>query len=109
MGDDELAELRRRKMAELQDQARREEHHAAQRAEIDAQKAAVLRAILEPEARERLARVRMTRPDVAESLENQIIILAQQGRIRGKIDDATLRDFLARVSPKSKDIKIERR
>jgi programmed cell death protein 5 len=109
MGDDELAELRRRKLAEIQAQAQSQEEQARVKESVDAQKQMVLRAILEPEARERLARVRMARPEVAESLENQLFVLAQQGRIRGKINDDLLREFLARVSPKSKDIKIERR
>lgn len=113
MADDELEELRRRKMAELQAQAQQEEgahaQEAARREQYEAQKASIMRAILDPEARERLARVKMARPDVAESLEGQLVSLYQQGRIRGTIDDNTLKQFLARVTPKSRDISIERR
>lgn len=110
MDDDaQLEELRRRKLAELQAQARDDQAQAAVRAEANAQKEAVLRAILEPEARERLVRVRMARPDIAESLENQLLMLYQQGRVRTRIDDATLRELLARVAPKSRDTTIERR
>ena len=111
MNDDDaqLEELRRRKMAELQQQAQNQEVQQAQRAEAAAQRDAIMRVILEPEARERLARVRMARPDIAESLENQLLSLYQQGRVRGKIDDATLRQLLARVTPKSRETTIERR
>lgn len=110
MDDDaQLEEIRRRKMAELQQQAQSQEAQQAQRAEAAAQRDAVMRVILEPEARERLARVRMARPDIAESLENQLLMLYQQGRVRGKIDDATLRQLLARVTPKSRETTIERR
>jgi programmed cell death protein 5 len=109
MEDHELEELRRRKMAELQQGAAREEQASAMRAEVDAQKQMVLRAILEPEARERLTRVRMARPEIAEALENQLVMLYQQGRVRSKIDDETLRQFIARVTPKSRDTTIERR
>ena len=110
MDDDaQLEELRRRKMAELQAQAQNSEAQAAARAEANAQKEVVLRAILEPEARERLTRVRMARPDVAESLENQLLMLYQQGRVRQRIDDETLRQLLARVAPKSRETTIERR
>ena len=107
--DAELEELRRRKMAEIQSQATQEQHAAAQRAELDAQKQMVLRAILEQDARERLSRIRLTRPDVAESVENQLILLAQQGRIRGKVTDDVLKQFIARLMPPSRDIKIERK
>lgn len=107
--DPQLEELRRRKLAEMQQQAGQEQVAAQQRAQADAQKDVILRAILEPEARERLVRVRMARPDVAESLENQLLMLYQQGRIRNRIDDATLRDLLARVTPKTRESTIERR
>lgn len=111
--DDELEALRRRKMAELQSQAQSQEAAAAQqeaaRAQYDAQKQSVLRAVLEPEAAERLARVKMARPDVAASLEDQLVALVQQGRLRGRVNDELMRQFLARVAPKSRDIKIERR
>lgn len=109
--DDEAAleEIRRRKLAELRSQAQDEQAQAAVRADQEAQKDVILRAILEPEARERLARVKMARPDVAASLENQLLMLYQQGRVRSRIDDATLRELLARVTPKSRGSTIERR
>ncbi len=115
MDDAELEELRRRRMAEMQSQAAaaQDPQQAAAQAQAQAQAEAakenVLRAILEPEARERLVRVRMARPDVAASLEQQLLVLYQQGRIRQRIDDATLRDLLARVTPKSRETTIERR
>jgi programmed cell death protein 5 len=107
--DEQLEELRRRKLAELQQQAQSEQAQAQQRADAQTQRDVVMRAILEPEARERLVRVRMARPDVAESLENQLMMLYQQGRIQRRIDDATLRDLLARVTPKQRETTIERR
>ena len=109
MGDDELEELRKRKLAELQQQAQSDQAQAAQRADAQAQRDVVMRAILEPEARERLARVRMARPDVADALEAQLLALYQAGRIQRRIDDDTLRDLLARVTPKSRETTIERR
>ena len=107
--DEQLEELRRRKLAELQNQAQSEHAQAQQRADAQAQRDVVLRAILEPEARERLVRVRMARPDVAESLEAQLMMLYQQGRIQRRIDDETLRSLLARVTPKQRETTIERR
>jgi len=114
MDDAELEEIRRRKMAEMQAQATSQDPQqiaAAQQAQAqaEAQKESVLRAILEPEARERLVRVRLARPDIAASLEQQLLVLYQQGRIRQRIDDNTLRELLARVAPKSRETSIERR
>ena len=109
MDDAELDELRRRKLQEMQQSAQQEHVAAAQRADADAQKEVILRAILEPEARERLVRVRMARPDVAAAVEQQLIAFYQQGRIRQRIDDPTLRELLARMTPKSRESTIERR
>ena len=107
--DEQLEELRRRKLAELQQQAQSEQAQAQQRADAQSQRDVVLRAILEPEARERLVRVRMARPDIADSLETQLMSLYQQGRIQRRIDDETLRSLLARVTPKQRETTIERR
>ena len=114
MDDAELDELRRRRMAELQAQAQAQDPQQiaaaqAQQAQAEAAKEQILRAILEPEARERLTRVRMARPDIAGSVESQLIALYQQGRIRQRIDDATLRELLARMTPKGREPSIERR
>lgn len=114
MDDAELEELRRRRMAELQAQAQTQDPQQAaaaaqQQAQAEAAKENVLRAILEPEARERLVRVRMARPDIAAAVEQQLLVLYQQGRIRQRIDDPTLRELLARLTPKGREPTIERR
>ncbi len=111
MTDDELEELKRRKLQEMQGHAGVEDPAAAQaeRQEYEAQKQNLLRQILEPEARERLTRVRLARPEIAERLEQQLLVLYQQGRIRGQINDKLLREFLAKVQPKTRETKIERR
>ncbi len=114
MDDAELDELRRRRMAEIQAQAQSQDPQQAvaqanAQAEANAQKENILRAILEPEARERLTRVRMARPDIAAAVEGQLIGLYQQGRIRQRIDDDTLRELLHRMTPKGREPTIERR
>ena len=94
---------------EIQAQAQQQAIHEQQAAAVAAQRQAVLRQILTPEARERLGRIELAYPEIAESVESQLIGLAQSGRIQTAIDDRTLQEILRRVVPKKREIKIERR
>jgi len=107
--DDELEEIRRRRMMEIQQEAQGRAVHEAQARQVEAQRQAVLRQILTPEARERLGRIELAYPEIANSVEDQLIALAQAGRVQQAIDDRTLQEILRRVVPKKREIKIERR
>lgn len=107
MSDEELEELRRRKMAELQQQAAVDQK-TAQEEEIRSQRAAVLRQILTPEARSRLTNLRMVKPAFAEQLENELIRLAQVNRLpEVPITDNTLKTMLAQLRARQRDTKIQ--
>ena len=110
MADDtELDALRQRKLQELQVRAQQEAVAQEQEKHLDTQSAMLMRQILTPEARERLENLRMTRPDLVEHVENQLVMLVQSGRVTDKIDDYTLRQLLRRIMPAKREIKIERR
>ncbi len=107
--EDELEAIRRRKMQELQQAQMHAAADQQYREQVQAQRQQILRQILAPEARERLGRIELAYPELKESIENQLIALAQSGRVQRAIDDATLRQILERVIPKKREIKIERR
>ena len=109
MEDPELEAIRLRRMAELQQQAQSQASQQEQAQRMEAQKQGVLRQILTPEARDRLANIRLANPQMAESVEMQLIQLAQSGRLRGVIDDTMLRNILAQIAPQRREITIERR
>ena len=69
----------------------------------------ILRAILTAQARERLGRIKVARPKIVESIENQLIMAAQSGQLKNKINDEQLRMLLSKAIPKKRDIKIKRR
>ncbi len=114
--DPELNELRRRRLRQIQEmqgsEAATAQAYAAQEAEMqrrDAERSEVLRRILTPEARERLGRIRLAKPEVAQSVEQQLISLAASGRLQRQVDDATLRALLERIAPERREISITRR
>ena len=109
LDDDELDAIRRRKLQELQQAQVQASADQQYREQVQAQRQQVLRQILTPEARERLGRIELAYPELKENIENQLIQLAQSGRVKSMIDDATLRQILERVIPRRRDIKIERR
>jgi programmed cell death protein 5 len=103
--EDELERLREEKMKELQERDEGEAQEQKQRAE--AQKKAVLRKSLEPEARERLQALRMAKPQFAEQVERQVVALAQSGRLQGKIDEEQMKQILKELQPDSDDYDIK--
>ena len=112
MGDDELAELRKRRMAQLQQQAgdqqgMQEELERQQRQKSQIQM--ILMQALEPDARERLNTIKLTKPEFAGAVEQQLVALAQSGRLKNKITDAQLKELLRQLAPKKRDYSITRR
>ena len=115
-GDDDLEELRRRRLQQVQAQnvvaAQENAMLGAQQDEMArraAEQREVLRRILTPEARERLGRIRLAKPDAAAAVEQQLLSLAMSGRLSRQIDDATLRAILEKILPEKREIKITRR
>ena len=110
--DEELEKIKKKKLQDLQQQAALQEsidEQAAQNKEFEKQKKMVLMSILTPQARERLGNIKAARPKIAESIENQLIMLAQSGRLENKINDKQLRELLSKMIPQKRDIKIKRR
>ena len=108
---DDIEAIRKKKLRNLQQQQTfsQEDFEEAQQKEFEDQKKLILRAILTDDARERLGRIRTARPEMAENLENQLIMLAQSGRLKNKINDEQLRELLSKILPKKRDITIRKR
>lgn len=106
--DEELEALRRRRMAELQRSGYDEQRRSQAQQQVERQKQSIIRQILTPEARQRLANIRMVKPEFAEELEMQLIQLAQSGRLQTQITDEQLKKTLVQLQSQKKEIKIRR-
>jgi len=108
VSDDELVELRRKKLAALQRQMADEQRQTQTQQQLEAQKEALLRNILSPEARQRLTNLRMVKPEFTEQLELQLIQLAQQGRLQIPLKDEQLRQLLVQLQGRKRETTIRR-
>ncbi|RLI90127.1 MAG: DNA-binding protein [Candidatus Altiarchaeales archaeon] len=116
MTDDELEELRKRRIAQILMMQRQRQLEEQQRLQQQIQEAEQLNAIirrimmhiLTPEARQRLANIRLVRPDFARQIEIFLIQLYQQGKLPKKITDSQLKEILRKISQNKKETKIKR-
>lgn len=113
----DIEEIRRKRMAELQQQqamaAQQQQMQQAQQAEaareFEAQKRAAISQILTTEARDRLANLRLTKPELVNQIELQLIQSAQMGSLRGKVDDEQIKVLLRQIAGQKREIKITRK
>lgn len=108
MSEEEIEELRRRRLLELQKRLAQEQQQVQMQQRIEMEKQAILRRILTADARQRLNNLKMVKPEFASQLELQLIQLAQQGRIDPPITDQQLKEILIRLQSGRRDIRIRR-
>ena len=116
----ELDEIRQKRMAELQAQQAAAQNQAQQQAmaqaqqqeaqaQFEAQKKQILGQIMTPEARQRLANLKLTKPEMVNNIELQLIQSAQAGSLRGKVTDDQLKVHLRQIAGQKREIKITRK
>ncbi|PQE06192.1 2-dehydropantoate 2-reductase protein [Rutstroemia sp. NJR-2017a BBW] len=110
--DDDLAQIRRARLEQLksqggggraagpssgggQDENRQQQEEAARQS--------ILNQILEPEAADRLGRIRLVKESRAADVENRLIMLARSGQLRQKITEDQLKELLGSVAESKKD------
>ena len=108
MSDEELDGIRRRKLLAMQQRMTDEQKQTQAEQQLEAQKGDVLRQILSPEARQRLAILKMIKPEFAEQLELQLIQLAQSGKLNIPMSDAQLKQILIQLQSRKRETKIRR-
>jgi programmed cell death protein 5 len=108
MSDEELGELRRRKLLAMQQRMNDEQKQTQADRQLEAQKESLLRQILSPEARQRLTNLKMVKPEFTEQLELQLIQLAQAGKLPIPLSDAQLKQILIQLQSRKRETTIRR-
>jgi programmed cell death protein 5 len=109
MSDDELEQIRNRKMRSMQNRGSDEQTRQAQaEQQYENQKQALLAKILSPEARQRLNNLKMVKKDFAEQIELQLIEMAQTGKLPIPLSDAQLKSILIQLQSRKRETTIRR-
>jgi programmed cell death protein 5 len=108
MSDDELEQIRNRKLRSMQGRVGDEQRQAQAEQQYENQKQALLSKILSPEARQRLNNLKMVKKDFAENIEMQLIEMAQTGKLPIPLSDAQLKSILIQLQSRKKETTIRR-
>lgn len=108
MSDEELNQIRRRKLLSMQNRVTDEQRQAREEDQLEAQKQALLRKILAPEAQQRLNNLKMVKPEFAEQIELQLIQMAQTGKLPIPLSDAQLKQILIQLQSRKREPTIRR-
>lgn len=108
MEEDDLAKIRAARLAQLRQQQGKagsgdngDDDDQRRKQESDA-RSSILNQILEPEAADRLGRIRMVKESRATDVENRLIMLARSGQLRAKVTEDQLKDMLSSLSEHEK-------
>jgi len=115
MEDDELAQIRANRMAEMQaqrggggDQQQKQQERAKQ---MEDMKNGILSQILDQKARARLNTLMIAKPDKGKQVEAMLCQMAQTGQLGGKLGDDELKGLLDRMTSgqSASKVKFDRR
>lgn len=121
MADEDLEQIRAKRMAELKGQypggqggqgpsPEQKEEMLRRQEEM---KNSILVQVLDQPARARLNTLALTKPDKARMVESMLIQMAQRGQIQGKLGEEQLKDLLEKISTqtsqKAPTVKFDRR
>ena len=68
----------------------------------------IMRMALTSEARQRLANIKMVKPQIAQSIEEYIVQMASAGKLKQVINDDQLKELLGSIQGKKRDFTIRR-
>jgi len=117
MADDaDLEAIRQKRLAQLQGQygaggggvpnVEEQQKAVEKKHQMEEARSHMLTQVLTPEARERLSRIALVKPDKARSIEDTVIRAAQMGQLQQQVDEPKLIQMLEQISEKKTETKI---
>eukprot|EP01114_Cavostelium_apophysatum_P009956 TRINITY_DN2329_c0_g1_i2.p1 TRINITY_DN2329_c0_g1~~TRINITY_DN2329_c0_g1_i2.p1 ORF type:complete len:127 (-),score=32.68 TRINITY_DN2329_c0_g1_i2:54-434(-) len=112
--DSDLEAIRAKRMAELQSQLgggggsnpQMQQQEMERKRQMEEARAGMLSQIMQQDARERLSRIAMVKPEKARAVEDIMIRSAQTGRLSEKIDEKKLIQLLEQLNENKKETKV---
>ena len=108
MSDDELDQIRKRKLLSMQNRLGDEQRQVQAEQQIEQQKQALLAKMLTPEARQRLNNLKMVKREFTEQIELQLIEMAQTGKLPIPLSDTQLKSILIQLQSRKRETTIRR-
>jgi programmed cell death protein 5 len=68
----------------------------------------IMRMALTSEARQRLANIKMVKPQIAQTIEEYIVQMASSGKLKQVINDDQLKELLGSIQGKKREFTIRR-
>jgi len=113
MGDDELAAIRAKRMAEMQaqmgggGQAEQQQKQEERQKQMEDMKNGILSQVLDQKARARLNTLMVAKPEKGRQMEAMICQMAQTGQIGGKLGEDELINLLERFNSNKSTSKVK--
>jgi programmed cell death protein 5 len=106
--DQELSAIRAKRIQELQNESSSEaqKNDLERKRQLEETRQHILSQVTTANARERLSRIALVKPDKARAVEDMIIRAGQSGSLTQKVDEAKLIQLLEQLSEQKKETKI---
>jgi len=119
MGDDELAQIRAKRMAEMQamqgggggggaaGQENQRQQMEQKKQQMEDMKNSILSQVLDQEARARLNTLMIAKPEKGRQVEAMLCQMAQTGQLGSKLGEQDLKDLLGRFNAGASNTKVK--
>jgi programmed cell death protein 5 len=104
-----MEELKEKKKQALQQKLLEQQAQQQKEAQAEQELDGLLRSVLTPEAKTRLANIRLVNKRLYLSAAQSLLVLAKSGRLPGKITDEQLKALLSKAMENKKEMQIRRK